>query len=208
MAQKEHDTKAEADLATHAGLTTTAHGGPNLRYGTLAARPSASAVNDGARYFATDDNGGADYQAQGGAWVMVGPKGVQLNKAQVTQNNGGLTGFTSETAIPGLDSFTVTFRDRPVELHVCLPLCTNNGAPKNVQAKLYDLTAGTLLVQLGNVWVSTANQGGPINVWGDVAAQTPGSQKTYKVTVQVPNGGTATVFADPTFPASIKATEV
>lgn len=41
--------------------------------GVLAARPLASAVPEGTRYFATDDGGGTLWVVSGGAWVQAAP---------------------------------------------------------------------------------------------------------------------------------------
>lgn len=63
---------------------TTIHGS-----GTLAARPTAATGNSGYRYYATDVQGGTEYQSNGASWTQIGaprlPAGCRLTHS-VDQN--------------------------------------------------------------------------------------------------------------------------
>lgn len=59
--------------------------------GTLAARPSATAENNGLIYFATDDNGGTMYRSNGTSWIQMSAP-VNVSSSPTGPAGGSLAG--------------------------------------------------------------------------------------------------------------------
>lgn len=89
------------------------------RYGTAAAKPAATVLDDGEIYVETDTNGGAAFQVQSGAWVQLAPGVTAANGYQIDyKNNTSATGQTvasgSTIDITSLTGLSVPDTARPV----------------------------------------------------------------------------------------------
>ncbi|MBP7807392.1 hypothetical protein KA047_02755 [Candidatus Saccharibacteria bacterium] len=90
--------------------------------GALADRPSAADLDDGVRYFATDDQGGMVYVVSSGAWVQAAPavSGISGQVLASVWPSGTIAaqnvGTSAQVRIPELTTAQFTIPDRPVRL--------------------------------------------------------------------------------------------
>lgn len=175
------------------------------RSGTLAARPAATTVPAGTRYFATDDNGGTVYRSNGTAWTQVAAavtasSGAVLARASATAQQ---TGITSATDITGL-SITFTVTNKPVTVRAEVPYAFNDTALGQVQLQITDAANTITAVDLQKC--ATASD--PIHLVAEEEITAPGTY-TRKVRIaRATASGTITALLNGSITtARIKATE-
>lgn len=94
-----------AHASTHAtnGSDPLAWSSAINNVGVIAARPAASAANNGYFYLATDVNGGTMYRSNGATWVQIGKGVTEAPGAHASTHLAGGTDALSWTAILGRD---------------------------------------------------------------------------------------------------------
>jgi hypothetical protein len=157
--------------------------------GTLAARPAAASVPIGYEYLAEDDDGGTSYRSTGAAWLTTGAGVLETGGRELVQASGStsLVLTTSAQDIAGA-SVVVTFGSRPVWLHAQVwgqigKGTGTTGEPTSIQLDVVD-TAGPTVIDSFFYKAGLPASGNVqqmIKGATRIAAQTPGSQKTYKL---------------------------
>jgi hypothetical protein len=172
-----------------------ASGGVTSTNGLLANIPSAATAGSGAFYYATDDQGGTLYESNGSAWLVAGPRGVELAYDQdtVTYVTASLAAGSSED-VTGL-SITFTPRDRSVWLEAgCAFWVPSNAAARpRFQVRT---SGGTVVASNGYNAANASVQAGVrssarLAIGTDI---TTGVSVTYKLTLRNETGATASTI--------------
>lgn len=104
------------------GVITPSKGTPqaNRRRGPILQRPPASYVAQGTLYYASDQDGGQEYEQVGGVWVPRGPAvndtavaTLDYTELATTWGSGAITAGANDLDLPGL-SITIVSGVRPV----------------------------------------------------------------------------------------------
>lgn len=178
---------AKQDAST---ASTDAERDAHMASGTLAARPAAATFGVGF-YYATDDNGGTLYYSNGSAWVIVGPRGVELQ--HVENGTSYVTASLAASAVEDITGMSITFtpRDRPVVLEAGIPNwgIGTNGARPRLQIRKSD---NSVVASRGYNSTATGTQPGP-HLFARLDL-TAGVAVTYKLSVKNAAGATSSVI--------------
>lgn len=162
-------------------------------YGLLADRPPIGTVADGFKYFATDDNGGTEYQAQNGAWVMIAPGALDIQYAARSTNSASLG--PAATDVPLLTITWTPVDARRVYLHGHLPLLSKDATAGAIQSFMTD-HPGNNAVDQGADTVAASGFASQ-DLWAPLDGLTPGVPVTYKIRAGATAGGVVVAAASP-----------
>lgn len=184
---------ARANLSVYSQATINARLTSGM--GTLAARPLAGAVAEGAIYFATDDDGGTVWQVIAGAWQQLAPgltetSGVELARMELFDGDGVIQTAASAAltdVVFAAATFQINFATgaRPANV-VLVGIGASTQAGGGGRIAINDVAGGRFEDTIGDA--GAANSWFPFRVEMKIAANQPA--RNYKVQIANRVGGT------------------